>query len=28
LLHGVLIERPVGARWWESMSGQEAADVV
>ncbi len=28
LLRNVLIERPVGARWWESMTGQEAADVV
>lgn len=29
LLRSVLIERPAGARWWESMSGAtEAADVV
>jgi sugar phosphate isomerase/epimerase len=29
LLQSVLIERPVGARWWESMSSHEGApDVV
>lgn len=28
LLRGILIERPVAARWWESMAAQEGADAV